>query len=122
MLDKRTARFLSILAKICDDGSYKIIEKTELAKQMFSRNADYNVLEQLIRYLSDNEMIDVKYTDETVYCLSVLPKGRVAYESMRSSRRELIRIDKKTLIILFTGVFIASIIGAMIGALFAKLM
>jgi len=120
MLDKRTLRFLSIISRICDDGSYKIIEKAELAKEMV-RGTEPAVLNQMVRFLSDNEMIDVKYTDETVFCLTVLPKGRVAVESTRRKARDLIRIDRRTLLILFGGCFVASLFGAMLGCLFFSL-
>ena len=112
---------LRLLAEICEDGSYKIIEKTELAKEINSRAADFNALDQMVRFLKDSEMVDVKYTDETVFCLTLLPKGRVAVESMRPKSREIIRIDKKTLLILFGGCFLASVIGSIVGALIAGL-
>ncbi|MDR0461995.1 MAG: hypothetical protein LBG88_01515 [Christensenellaceae bacterium] len=122
MLDKRTTRFLSAVAKICDDGSYKIIEKAELLKEMHFRGMDFVALEQMVRYLKDNEMVDLKYSDENVFCLTVLPKGRVAFESMRRKTRDLVKVPNKTLIIIVTAVFLASLLGSMLGAIFAKLM
>ena len=122
MLDKRTSHFLKVVAKICDDGSYKIIEKTELLKEMNSKQQDFAALNQMVRYLQDNEMIDVKYSDETVFCLTVLPKGRVMHESMRHKGHETVGINRRTLFILVGACFLASIVGAMIGALIANLM
>ena len=114
MLDKRTTRFLLILAKICSDGSYKIIEKQDLAK-------DFTDVDQMIRYLQDNEMIDLKYSDETVYCLSVLPKGRVVYEGARQKVRIATKIERKTLILIVAFTFVASLLGSLFGALIAGL-
>jgi len=119
MLDKRTLRYLGVFAKICDDGSYKIIEKAELLKEC--KGIDTNVLNQMVRFLQDNEMIDVKYSDETVYCLTVLPKGRVAVESVKRNVREAIKLDKRTLLVLLGGVLVASFIGGLIGGLIAGL-
>jgi len=113
MLDKRTGRFLLTLAKICSDGSYKIIDKSDLGK-------DLTAIEQMIRYLQDNEMIDVKYSDETVYCLSVLPKGRVLFETSRKKGRGKSTLSNKLIIALIAGCFVASILGAMLGALIAR--
>ena len=120
MLDKRTTHFLFIIAKICDDGSYKIIEKTELQKEM--RVTDFSELNQMVRYLQDNEMIDVKYSDELVICLTVLPKGRATVEGTRIKARSLVKIDYKTLLIVAGVCFLASLFGSMIGALLASLM
>jgi len=122
MLDKRTSRFLAIVSRICSDGSYKIIEKTELSKEMRERTTDFVSLGQMVQYLQDNEMIDVKYTDETVYCLTVLPKGRAAFENTRNRSRDAIKISQKTMIILIAGCFVAALIGSMLGTLLAHWM
>jgi len=114
MLDKQTTKFLATLAGICSDGSYKIIEKSEL------KDKDPNAVAQKIQYLSDNEMIDVKYIDEKVYCLTVLPKGRTVIESNRRKTRTVTRLEKKIIAVLIVGCFLASIIGAMLGALIAR--
>ena len=117
MLDKRTAQFLHIIAGICADGSYKLIEKAELLKAMKIHSSEYSALDQMLRYLQDNEMIDIKYTDETVYCVSVLPKGRVASESVRHKNLNKHDVTNKTLLYLVAASFGASMVGAFIGAL-----
>ena len=120
MLDKRTAHFLGVIAKICEDGSYKIIEKAELVTQMRTKAADFNMLNQMVRFLQDNEMIDVKYSDETVFCLTVLPKGRVSCESTRRRVSDVLKINNKTLLILILACFVASLFGSMLGTLFMR--
>ena len=88
MLDKRSARLMFALTRICTDCSYKIIDINDLRKAMLPRyRVDATALEPMIRLLSDNEMIDVKYSDEKVYCLTVLPKGRVYEEQVKVSKR-----------------------------------
>ena len=121
MLDKKTERFLGIINKICLDGSYKIIEKTELVKEMHDRTTDFAALGHMLQYLQDNEMIDVKYTDETVFCLTVLPKGRAAVENAHHGIPDSFRISKKTMLILIGSCFIAALAGSFIGALIASL-
>jgi hypothetical protein len=122
MLDKRTARFLAILARICEDGSYKIIEKVELLKETHKRGTDTSALEQMTRFLADQEMIDIKYSDEKVFCLTVLPKGRVEFESTRRKTKDVVRVPNKTLLIITFACFIASLLGGLVGALIVKLL
>jgi len=121
MFDKRTAKLLSVLTKICTDGSYKIIEIGDLVKEMLPRfRVAADELGQMVRFLADNEMIDVKYSDEKVYCMSVLPKGRVNDEEARSSRKgQRQRLSHMTIFYLVCGCFLAGFAGAFLGALFA---
>ena len=120
MLDKRTLKFLRVIAKICEDGSYKIIEKSFLTTEMNPKKTDAAALDQMVRFLQDNEMIDVKYSDEGVYCLSVLPKGRVANEGgSRAGGNGIARTDVKGLVLLAIAVFLASFVGAILGTLLA---
>jgi hypothetical protein len=114
MLDKRTQKFLSVVAGICADGSYKIIEKVELAKIV----SDAAVLGQIVRYLQDNEMVDVKYVDETVYCLTVLPKGRVAVERTAGEQE---KFGPKIIALIIGGCFLAAFLGGLIGAVVGNL-
>jgi hypothetical protein len=120
MLDKKTARFLAKLNQFCADGSYKIIEKSEPHGALNAKaGGEPGALAQLLRYLSDNELIDVKYTDEAVCCLSVLPKGRVALEERHKSRAGGVRRPDLVLIALvsfaasFFGAFVAVILGGL---------
>jgi len=115
MLDKRTSKLLANLAKICSDGSYKIIDKPELGKDPAS-------VELMIRYLQDNEMIDLKYSDESVYCISVLPKGRAHFEGSRSKNRTITRLEKKVIVILIIGCFAAAVLGSMLGGFIGGLL
>lgn len=123
MLDKRTAKLLSVLAGICADGSYKIIEIGDLIKEMLPRfRIDVGTLEQMTRYLQDHEMIDVKYNDEKLYCISVLPKGRVTDETRHVTKTSGKVIDKKFVVLLLCGCFIAAFAGAILGVLAAKIL
>ena len=115
MLDKRTARFLSIIAKICEDGSYKIVEKTFLTSELKGRT-DFAMLDQMVRYLQDNEMIDVKYSDEKVHCLSVLPKGRVFHESSRAAPKKSL-FSRFAWVILIVACSLAAFLGAFVASL-----
>jgi DNA-binding MarR family transcriptional regulator len=118
MIDKRTAQLLTKLNQLCADGSYKIIEKTELRQP--HNSADISAVTQMIRYLQDNEFIDVKYTDENVFCLTVLPKGRVAVENVKN-KSDRHGVDKKTLAIWGIIYFMGAFLGALFATILARL-
>jgi len=121
MIDKRTAKLLAQLCNICADGSYKIIEKTELLKTDGHRGVNV-ALEPMINFLRDNEMIDMKYSDETQYCLTVLPKGRVTIEQIKNEKhRGNAQLSPKMLAVIGAIAFVSAFIGAFLGALLGKL-
>jgi hypothetical protein len=121
MLDKRTVKLLSVLVKLCDDGSYKIIEINDLVKAMLPRfRVDAKELGQMMRFLIDNEMINTKYSDERVFCVAVLPKGRVADEESRIGRKNNRNLSRAMIIVLVFGCLSAAFLGALAGAIFVK--
>jgi len=121
MLDKRTEKLLSVLARLCADGSYKIIEIGDLTKEMLPRfRIDTDALAQMVRYLKINEMIDVKYSDEKVYAIAVLPKGRVTDETRRTQKTTN-KLEKKYLVLLSGCCFLAAFAGAVLGAMLMKI-
>ncbi len=112
VLDKRTSRMLAALLRLCADGSYKIIEIAELKKQMLPRyKVETDAVAQIIRHLAGGEFIDVKYSDENVYCIAVLPKGRVLQETGRPTRGAKLPVWAAAL--LFAGCFVAAFLGAL---------
>lgn len=115
MIDKRTVRLLSVLAKFCADGSYKIIEKTELTRYGKSQTD----LDQMIQFLVDSAQIDVKYSDDVQYCLTVLPKGRVTIEETHGKASGKDPIAAKSMFWLWGGCFIAAMFGAIVGTIIA---
>jgi len=119
MLDKRTTQLLLKLMKYCQDGSYKIIEKTELAPDKSAKALSES--DRMISFLRDNELIDIKYTDDNVYCLTVMPKGRTAIENMRFKNRETQRLSGRTMCIMIVVCTLAAFVGAFLGTLVAGL-
>jgi hypothetical protein len=123
MLDKQSSKLLINLARICEDGSFKIVETTEITKAV-SHNAEIETVRPMLKFLQDNEMIDIKYSDEHKYSLAVLPKGRVFAETQ--SNKKIIgatgKFGRRTLIILLVGTFAAAFVGAILGVVVAKAM
>jgi len=110
MLDKQTTKLLIYLAEACGDGSFKVIETPELAKQV-SRKADIETIRPIMKFLTDNEMIDIKYSDDSKYSLAILPKGRVYVETLYEKKQE-IKITRRMARYIIIGAAIAAFAGA----------
>ena len=105
------------LLKVCSDGSYKIIEISELIKGMLPRyKSDAEGIAQIIKFLSGNDLIDVKYSDENVYCVAVLPKGRVIEESDQTKKQGK-TLGRWFIAVMLIGCFAAAFLGAFVANL-----
>jgi hypothetical protein len=118
MLDKQTAKLLRYLARICDDGSYKIIETAEVTKAV-SQKAEIETVRPMLKFLQDNDMIDIKYSDESKFSLSVLPKGRVFVET-QSNKKINGTLSRRMIILLIAGTLVAAFVGALLGGIIAN--
>jgi len=116
-LDKRSKRLLNEIVRICgEDGAYKIIEKADLKNAMQPKyKVDGEMLEQMIKFLLATDMIDIKHDDENVYCIAIMPKGRI-YEEQEQKTRENKVIGKGLAFFIIFGSFLASIVGAVIAS------
>jgi len=118
MLDKYTVKLLKFIVRICEDGKFKVIETADLGKAVSSR-ADLETIKPMLKFLKDNEMIDIKYSDETKYCISVLPKGRVYVETHIGKKRE-ISLSRRFALFIVGGSFVAACAGAVLGQILIK--
>ncbi len=76
MLDIKSKLVLKILIKECNNGTYKIIETSDIISAMPAKyRVDSEGLDNILIYLERQECISIKYDDEGVYCLCVLPYG-----------------------------------------------
>lgn len=120
MLDKQTTSLLQNLNKICGDGSYKVLDKVDLLSKMPKKyKTDNDGLNSMISHLQERNYLSVKYTDDQVYCLAVLPKGRLYEEK----NEELINEKKKynkLIITTMTLSCVASFIGAFLAVIVSK--
>jgi len=120
MLDKQSAKLLTYLARIGEDGSFKIIEIADITNAV-SKNAAIDAVRPMLKLLHDNEMIDIKYSDESKYSLAVLPKGRVFVES-RKSKRTGAALSRRAILFAIVGSFVAAFAGALVGVVVANLL
>ncbi len=81
MLDKRSEALLRIINKECFEGSYKVLEVDDLIRLMPKKfKVDFETISQLMGYLKTGEYVSVKYSDNEVFCVSPLPRGRRFFE------------------------------------------
>lgn len=76
MIDTKSKLVLSILAKECGDGSYKIVEIPDIIMALPKRfRMDSDAVKHILTHLERQDIISVKYDDDDVFCLAVLPYG-----------------------------------------------
>ena len=122
MLDKQTSILLANLNSICQDGSYKVIEKKDLINLNYKKNKpDEDSLKAMIDHLKERDYLSIKYSDDKVYCLSVLPKGRLFDEKSKELAKEKRKYNKLIIITLSLS-SIASFVGAFCAMLVFKLL
>ncbi len=115
MLDTKSMLILKILAKQSAGGSYKIFESADLISSLPTRyRTDSDGIRHILTHLEHLDMISIKYDDDDVYCLSVLPYGLEVLENTKLKPGRSEKTPKNSLPAL---VFILSFIGAFLGAL-----
>ena len=120
MLDKQTSILLANLNSICQDGSYKVIDKKDLINLNSKKNKlNEDSLKAMIEHLQERNYLSIKYSDDNVYCLSVLPKGRLFDEKSKELAKEKRKYNKLIIVTLSLS-SIASFIGAFCAMLVFK--
>lgn len=121
MLDRRTSKLLQFIVGQCTEGAYKVVNKKDIINAMPKRyNMDNESIEQIISYLSDRNYVDVKYSDEAVFCVSALPKARVASEEENNVKQEK-NFYKKLIGIGVALMFLSALVGSIIGTIVTNL-
>lgn len=114
MLDKNGESLLKFLNNIIKDNNYKIIEiPTVLACFKNKDHVDENVLKNIVSDMVDRQYLSLKYSDSEVYCLSVLPKGRVYFNEETDLQKEIRKLKVK----FYYFVFLASVASFLSAAL-----
>ena len=88
MLDLKSKLVLKILQKECPNGAYKIVEAKDIISSMPTRyRVDFDGLDNILIYLERQEYISIKYDDDGVYCLCLLPYGNEILETENYKKR-----------------------------------
>ncbi len=112
MIDKRTEILLGAINKCCEEGSYKVLEKSELlATFPVKYRPDGDGLCDMVNYLCEREFVKCKYSDENVFCLAPLPKGRLYHENRVEEQKS--KFSYRKLVFM---AFLGSVLGGMLGA------
>lgn len=117
MLDKKSTLVLKIIQKECKNGSYKVIDKSDIISSLPSKyRCDFEELDHILSYLERQDLISIKYDDDNVYCLCVLPATFEIIENNEKKREKnfSIFIPLLSLLFGFLGAFIGSIISKII--------
>ncbi len=121
MLDIKTKLVLKILIKECPSGRYKIVDGKDVISSLPQRyKIDLDGLDEVLSYLERQEMISIKYDDEGLYCMSVLPLG---YEEGSKSLAKQKREEKSShfwINLIFTS--ISSLIAGILGVMLANIL
>ncbi len=120
MIDIKTKLVLKILAKECNDGNYKVVEISDIILSLPKRyRMDSEAVKHILTHLERQDLISIKYDDEDVYCLAVLPYGYEILESEKPSQiKKEIPLHKKlpiaNILLCFTSALIGTILGILI--------
>ena len=118
MIDIKSKIVLKILCKECPNGAYKIVDAGDIISAMPNKyKVDTNGLQHILVYLERQDCISIKYDDDNVYCLAVLPYGFEICESSsqkESPRKKGLPLPLYFLIMFLIG-FSASLIANILG-------
>lgn len=121
MLDIKSILVLKILNKECPNGAYKIIDASDIISSMPSKyKIDSEALAHILNYLERQDCISIKYDDDNVYCISVMPYGSEICEN--SKQKEKIANKKLPSLTYFLIIFLLSMTASFIANILARLL
>jgi len=105
---------LSIVIHYSPDGEMVVIDKAEFLAAMPEKlGVTAAELAEIVKVMSLNELVSVKYIDDEVYCLASLPKGKIAEARELNPKNSQLGEIKVSVDYKRIGVY--SFIGALIG-------
>lgn len=127
MIDTKSKFILKILAQECRDGSYKVIEISDIIMSLPKRyRMDSESIKHILLHLERQDMISIKYDDEDVYCLAVLPFGYETIEAegalpIRRERKKERSLSIMSIVLSFFSALVGTVIGILICHFLLKL-
>ena len=119
MLDIKSRLVLKLLIKECPNGAYKIVESKDIISAMPNKyKVDSDGLDNILIYLERQECISIKYDDDGVYCLCILPYGYEILEKEQNKKRENLKSPPFWILIL--SMFVATLLASTIGSIIAQ--
>jgi len=117
MLDTKSKLILKILAQECGNGNYKIVEISDIVLSLPKHyRMDHEAAKHILTYLERQDMISIKYDDDNMYCLTVLPYGFEILENENPIKSKTKKRDKssKTSFREFFAAFLGAILGSVL--------
>lgn len=112
MLDKRSIALLKTLNKLTDGATYKVITSEEIMSAIPNKSQyDADGIKQIVEFLEKQEYINIKFSEESTYCYSLLPKARIYLEQ---EGNKVQKSKKKTQFLTYLYIGIASFIGSLV--------
>ena len=122
MLDIKSKLVLKILVKECPNGAYNIVEAKDIISSLPNKyRVDGDGLENILVYLERQEYISIKYDDDGVYCLCVLPFGNEVLEDEHYNKKRE-GINPPRLWLLITVIFMSSFLASFLGILLVNIL
>ena len=116
MLDIKSNLVLKILQKECRSSGYKIVDKSDIISSLPAKyRVDEEGLDHIITFLERCECVHVKYDDDSVYCLCILPRGNQITESDEKNKNKQ---PKLWLFVIFSSIF--ALIGGFLGGIISN--
>ena len=115
MIDLKSRLILKILAQECENGNYKIVEISDIIFSLPKHyRMDAEAVKHILTYLERQDLISIKYDDDTTFCLAVLPYGFEVLESDKPHKRPLKKEQKTRFLGLFLS-FLSALLGSVVG-------
>ncbi len=121
MLDIKSKLVLKILIKECPNGAYNIVDGRDIISMLPNKyKLDTEGLDNILIYLERQEFISIKYDDDGIYCLCVLPFGNEVLEHEAEQKKENSKSSFSW--VKFLIIFIISFIASFLGTLCAYIL
>ncbi len=114
MIDTKSRLVLSILAKETGDGSYKIVEVADIIMALPKRfRMDSETIRHILTYLERQDIISIKYDEDDVFCLAILPYGFEILENEKPKKLKTQKQKGNLLLLLLS--FFSALLGTTLG-------
>lgn len=118
MLDTKTNLVLKIIQRECKNGGYKIVDKNDIISALPNKfRCDIDELDHITSYLERQDYISIKYDDDIVYCLCILPTANEILSKNGKSER---KNKPYSWFWVFLLAFLGSFLGCFIASLLVK--
>ena len=115
MLDKKTTSVLRTLNRLSEGSAYKVITADEILSNINQKNQfDVETIKQSIEFLEKQLYINIKFSEDTTYCYSLMPKARIYLEQEQS---KVTTKKNNNNVMTYVYIMIASFIGTMLSLL-----